>query len=310
MDYVAQIDYLAFTFPCPADVSPFRVLKRAAVTVEALGQLLAVGEIEPKGRHGYTWSASVMDREAGKVVGFVAAGGNNSGTCHVVITGAGCPLVDMRAVAELLARTGGWLTRVDIAVDDYEGKRTPQIVRQAYLDGAFKIRGQNPTPGQAGPWDDQEKWGAGLTYYVGKRQNGKMLRCYHKGREQGDSTSNWTRFEVELRKNYRELDPAILLDPMAGFVSAYPWLQWAVEEETHASVGFLRRQKQRARFGHLLRHAKRSYGKLIGVMVHHLRWKPDECINALVSIGKPSRLDTRFLIRAEMQTEGGALCYG
>jgi phage replication initiation protein len=294
MAHIPRIDYLSLTFPVPVELSPFAVIARAAETACSWGMFVAVGETTDRGRNGYTFSASVIDQQTGQEVGFIAAGGVNRGSCHISVSGSGCPLFDMNRVAAFLARVGGRLTRVDIAVDDYEGKRTPQMVRESYLRGEFINRGQNPTPGQAGPWDNPDRWGEGLTYYIGKRQTGKMLRVYHKGREQGDPESNWTRFEVELRRTTRDIPIDALTNPLGAFVGAYAWLIWAAEEDAVVTVGFLRREKSRANIRHLFYHAKRSYGKLLYFAQTKLNVKGEQLLTALSRIGKPSRIDDRY----------------
>lgn len=308
MAHTPKIDFLSFTFPVPTDLTPHRILSRAAQTVCGFGMYMHVGDVEERGRHGYTFSSPVIDQQTGEPVGFIAAGGRNHGSCLVSITGAGCHLFDPERVALFLDRVGGRITRIDIAVDDYEGKRTPHTVREAYLAGQFRLRGQNPIPGQAGPWDNPDKWGEGLTYYVGKRGNGKMLRCYHKGREQGDPTSNWVRFEVELRRNYRDVSTEVLRDPLAAFVSAYPWLQWAAEEAELQSIGFLRREKTRANLRHLLHHASRSYGKLLDMMDKKIGVPVDQLFEALKRPGKPSRVDDRYYWKEGELIDGVGVC--
>lgn len=308
MKYQAALDYLTFTFPVPLDLNPYQVLRRAAATVSGFGMFIGLGDIEEKGKFGYSFSLPLHDNQTGEAAGFIAAGGSNAGSCMVSITGQGCPLIDPRRVADFLERVGGRLTRVDLAVDDYDGKRTPHDVRAAYLAGEFKMRGQNPTPGQAGPWDNPEQWGSGLTYYVGKRGSGKMLRAYDKGKEQGDPNSNWTRFEVELRRNYRDLDLEILRDPHAAFLSAYPWLEWAATEENARPIGFLRREKGRANVRHLMFHARRSYGKLLHMLHSVLKCNKEATFDALCRLGLPSRVDERYYWREGEMIDGVGVC--
>ena len=322
----ALIDFISLTLPgsglwrshgpsayLDADKGPIHTLRRLGATVSTWGYNVRVEEPEPKGRFGYSWSAAILDESTGEEIGFCLSGGNNF-TAHVSITGSGCGLISPDRVRDFLERVGGRLTRIDIAVDDYHGTRTPHTVREAFLDGQFdtEVPGlgrMRPTPGQAGPWDSPDLWHRGLTYYVGKRGSRKMLRVYHKGREQGDPNSDWTRFEVEYRANKTELSLDLLTDPLSGFVSAYPWLSWAAEEEETVSIGFIRKERGRANLRHLLFHARRSYGKLLHVMRSTVmrpvsgrpvgeRIKRDiSLLNALQRVGKPSRLDVRYLWR-------------
>jgi phage replication initiation protein len=291
-----QFDYLNFVIPSQGEVeeSPFKLLNRAGATVTQLSPYLLLDEIQPKGLHGYTWSAAIIDRESKDRVGFVAAGGN-SGTVYFNFTGSAQKHLFHPDIKDLLERTKGRLTRVDLCFDDMDGNRTPFDVQKAYINGEFKNRGQNPSHSMAGSWDNPAKWGEGLTYYIGNRKNGKMFRCYHKGRQLGESSSNWVRHEVEYRRaNKREIPLEILIDPRSYFVSAYPWLRWAANEDsTHVSL--VRQQTQSISLGHLLHHAKRSYGRLLHFLSGHLQIEPELIVKKLSKLGTPERLDKRYL---------------
>lgn len=290
-----KIDYLNFTHKHPEDLNPFAVLRRAIATVQEFSQGLEFGEITDKGLHGYSWSCAVTVKETGAQAGFLAAGGANFGTVFYTFNGKGCRHVSQYGVYALLNRLGGRVTRLDIAYDDLEGKRTPMDVRDAYRAGEFKNRGQTPKHDMAGPWESPEHWGDGLTFYVGKRDTGRMLRVYHKGRQLGDPHSPWVRFEVELTRKKRDIPLAALLDLQGAFIGAYPWLEWAAEEEG-APIGMVAQEEQKISVNHLISHAKRSYGKLLSVLTS-LKCSPEHIVGVLSSVGTPRRLDRRYLRR-------------
>ncbi|MET0103563.1 MAG: replication initiation factor domain-containing protein, partial [Sedimenticola sp.] len=198
--------------------------------------------------------------------GLIASGSSTHRRTYVEMTGLACGFVNFKAFGQMLFDLKARLSRVDTALDFFNSKYDPQAIRQAYRRGEFKNRGQNPSSSMAGPWDDKARWGAGLTYYIGNRKNGKLFRCYHKGREQGDPTSNWVRMEVELRRtgNTEYIPFKILMNPEQFFVGAFPWLS-RFQNVVAAKVD---RVKKAAKitFDHLVHYAKQSYGPLIAVM--------------------------------------------
>ena len=68
-----------------------------------------------------------------------------------------------------------------------------------YHQGAFNRGGRPPKLKEAGDWI--KHCGYGRTLYLGARGNGKFLRIYEKGKQLGDRTSPWIRYEVELHSN-------------------------------------------------------------------------------------------------------------
>lgn len=289
-----HIDYLNFTFKHKSDLNPFQVLARAQATVATFSMGLEIGDIEDKGLHGYSWSFRITVAATGELAGFVAAGGTNHGTVFFNFSGKGCKQIDVSKIHSLLQRVNqGRITRLDIAYDDLEGKRTPFDVRDDYRAGLFKNRGQMPKHDMRGPWESPEHWGDGLTFYVGKRDTGKMLRAYHKGRQLGDPHSPWVRFEVELSRKKRDIPLDCLLNLLDTFIGAYSWLAWAAEE-IGAPIGMIQKETQKISVNHLIAHAKRSYGKLIGTL-SRIGIENDQLFQILTKQGTPQRLDVRYL---------------
>lgn len=128
---------------------------------------------------------------------------------------------------------GGKITRADVAKDDYEGKTyTPQQCRQDFLDGKFNNGGRTPHPEPHGPWDAPEK--GGLTYCIGKRDSGKLLRVYEKGKQLGgifvEQFADWVRTELELHNEDRVIPLDILINPGQYLAGAYPALAWVNDQ--------------------------------------------------------------------------------
>lgn len=205
--------------------------------------------------------------------GFVSFGGNNkvfkpSGIEYVeerlqiMVTGEGCALVKSwdRAHKSLstLQRMGFdvRLTRVDIACDFHSGDMTVDDAEHLYDEGFFTSRGRPPACRKI----DDKGTGAGCTFYVGKRENGKLFRAYEKGKQLGDKSSPWVRYEVELRNKDREIPLDILLTPADFIAGSYPALSFISKIQAVIKTG---REKARITYTTMRYWAKRQYGKLL-----------------------------------------------
>ena len=282
---VVFLDYLSFTVPenLVQGYGHARIRRIARLLLDSLPEF-SVFEVET-GLYGYSHSAHIQI--SGQTVGRIATGGN-SGTTFIELTGHATAWLNPYAWADWLDDIGARLSRIDLAHDDYEGIHTVHQVREAYLAGEFRNRGQNPSSSPVGPWDDPGNWGKGLTYYVGKRENGKMLRAYEKGRQLGDETSPWVRFEVEFRRQKdKPLTTDMLRDMLSYFVGAYSYLEWV----SSAKPLKLDRVQQETKisFSSLIDYAKLAYGKLINVM-QAVYDDSEQIIEMLISEGVPRRL--------------------
>ena len=241
--------------------------------------------ISDSGIFGYTHSASIFI--SGQQVGLVATGGN-SGTTYIQLTGHATAWLDLKAWASWLDQSKARLTRVDLAHDDFDGIHTVDEVREQYLLGGFRNRGQNPTSSAVGPWDDPAQYHKGRTYYVGKRENGKMLRTYEKGKQLGSEASPWVRHEVEFRKQKdKPLTTDMLRNPTSYFAGAYEYLQWIETVEVKKLDRI--QQEVKISFDALVAYAKTAYGKLVNVMltVHE---SAERVVDELIAEGVPRRL--------------------
>jgi phage replication initiation protein len=145
--------------------------------------------------------------------------------------------------ADLPVRLHQWLsdkhslniTRVDVAVDDFAGEVfSPVGVKEAHEAGLFNpARGMKPRLDFAGDWSRGDPYRLGLTTYIGGRDS-KLLRCYEKGKEQGDKESPWVRIEVELRGATFAIPLGVLVQPSAFFCGAWPWLASQVAKLGHS----------------------------------------------------------------------------
>ncbi|WP_175697527.1 replication initiation factor domain-containing protein [Burkholderia ambifaria] len=207
--------------------------------------------------------------ELGDGYGYVALGGSSQRTTMLVnLTGQGC-----------LAAKPGWegrlydflkgtakrptITRVDLAHDCFEGEYTVDQADQWYDDGLFSCSGRSPSHEHRGDWRNPS--GKGRSLYVGLRRNGKLCRVYEKGMEQGDGSSPWVRFEVEIRNNKRVIPFDVLVDPSGYFVGAYPCLKFFADGVAPQRVEVKRRAAE-INVDASLRNIRASYGKYVGVL--------------------------------------------
>jgi phage replication initiation protein len=175
------------------------------------------------------------------------------------------------------------LTRVDLAVDCLDGEFTVEDARDWYVGGEFNAGGRNPRHELRGDWLDP-KYGRTLT--VGRRENGKMLRCYEKGRQLGEAASKWTRFEVELRNIDRDIPLDVILDPDTYFAGAYRCLQRLLD------VAATRIATDKANgdisLGRLVEFARIAYGQVVTVLRGRLTM--GQVLDEISRPGIPKRL--------------------
>lgn len=215
-DSLSRLDFI------PEDASD-------AVTTGLLARRLAelagfeFGEMRERGRDYYAHTATIWN-EHGKEVGSVSGGGaQQRGTFCFTLKGEACTYGREgweRAAFELFSVLEAKVTRVDLCRDFYDGEKGGvDAARDGYRSGLFDYRNRRPSCEVAGDWEHNQ----GRTWYVGKRESGKLFRAYEKGHQFGDMGSAWWRAEVELRGHQRIIPLEVLLRPAAFFAGAYPF---------------------------------------------------------------------------------------
>lgn len=260
---------------------------------------------EGNGIHGFKHSVNFQTVRLGELqpVAIVAWGGaNQRNKVYVSINGSGCSLItDWRKPKRFVESVQANITRVDVAVDALNGEFTLDTAQQWYENKGFNAGGRKPLYSVAGDW--LTPTGAGRTFYVGKRQNGKYCRIYEKGKQLGNRESPWTRFEVELHNTDREIPYDILSRPSEYFSGAYPCCEGLVEHGAQR-IKTLRAEHEIS-LEHLVTYCKTAYGKLIHVLRFDLT-TPDEesrLLDELAVKGVPRRLGKTALT---VLTNGGA----
>lgn len=211
----ALVDWLSFSIVPPSGAT-LDWIDAALLHLAGIGRNCW----KPTGRgwFGYT---SRIDLEG---FGLLAHGGERQrGTIHVELNAHACARIrDWATVAAWAQINGAWITRIDLAHDDFTG--TVANIQQMltwHREGAFASAGRPP---KAQLVDDLES-GAGKTFYVGKRKHGKLLRGYEKGKQLGRADDPWFRIEVELHNKGRVVPWDTLTDPGRYFAGAYPCLK-------------------------------------------------------------------------------------
>lgn len=177
-------------------------------------------KIYENGLNGYHYAVGMPLRSG------IVHVGHSSGTVLVTISGQGAlmalPGWESR-LHRFLTDVKGWLTRIDMAFDDYEGEYFPvRVMRERAKEGAFERGGRPPKIELRGAWEQDDPNNSGLTLYVGSRMSGKFTRIYEKGKQLGDESSPWVRAEVELHNSCYQLTLGMLLKPTQWFAAFYP----------------------------------------------------------------------------------------
>jgi phage replication initiation protein len=156
------------------------------------------------------------------------------------------------------------ITRIDLAHDCFDGEVVNVDVADHWYDeGGFNCSFRSPSHEYRGNWKQPD--GLGRSMYVGKRKNGKLCRIYEKGREQGDSSSEWARVEVEFRNTDRVIPFDVLLDPSVYFVGAYPCLQLLAHDRSGERLQ-CKKKSAEINIDACIGHIKRTYGKHLKVL--------------------------------------------
>jgi phage replication initiation protein len=257
----ALIDWCGMTFE---DKLMENVPLECKVLLEKwMGEVL-MGE-DVSGRNFYKNTVQFFAMRAGDCVqvAHVAWGGDSqNGRANIQISGTGCSLIqNWSPVQEFVDASCARLTRVDVAVDLLKGEYTVDDAFQWYRDGKFNIN-RAPTHCVHGPWLDASQ-GTGRTLEVGRRKNGKMARIYEKGKQLGDASSEWVRFEGELHNIDREIPSDILTNPSPYFAGMYPCFEQLLE---FAAARIATEQLQgETSIERLLECMSNSYGKALFV---------------------------------------------
>jgi len=276
----ALIDWFNCTFPLQNHSS--EILKFLKGWASIVGQSFK-GQISlNRGHAGWTEAYNLGSTST------VFAIGGQRGTAFLSLDGSSCALIPQDAWESILhylnAEYSARITRVDLAHDDFMGTYSVDWAVKQYRTGGFSAGGRKPSVMQHGDWIAENR--RGRTFYVGTRRNGKLLRVYEKGKQLGDPSSPWVRWELELHNTDRDIPWDVLLMPGNYLSGAYPSTRWISEEASRIKT----RQKADAISEAVLTDSLRqSYGTHLNYLKEKYGCERS-IINKLLRDGVPKRL--------------------
>jgi phage replication initiation protein len=200
---------------------------------EALGSDFEVEPEQRKGHDFYRFRWSIV-RKSTRVecgwVGYLSSGESprqraQSSTIHCNLYGTACTFADVgfaERIAALVRDTDAVLTRVDLALDFFNGLRGGmERVRDDYAAGLMDVYGKRPKANMVGGWPmDRER-----SFYFGSKEGGKQTNMYEKGHQLFGmkSVDPWIRGELRYGNKARVLDVEMLERPDDFFAGASDW---------------------------------------------------------------------------------------
>ena len=252
----AITDFLNCTLPFP---KPDLALSPFFAALTGIVPALANPRNRGRGLNGYEMSFDLGNHGAKFAVG------GQRGTALLMLPGAACHTVpDWVALTEFLRdHHRARITRWDGAIDDYEGTHSIDWAVGMYMAGHFCNGGNKPSCSQRGNWIEPD--GSGRTFYVGKRENGKLLRVYEKGMQLGSPDDPWVRWEIELHNVDRVIPWDVLTEPGRYLAGSFPKvLGWV--QEPMSRIATLQNEAKLS-YAHLVHYAATAYGPLLNVMM-------------------------------------------
>lgn len=196
MDVSACTDYMAFTFlKAPPMFTDILVENKA---------LAQPGERRATGLQGY---AEAQELACGALV---LTGEKRMGT-HAIFGGSALQktrdggISDVVLARRILAQ-GAKMTRIDVTIDLFGCRMTPNTVKLAYLAGRLKTRAKAAN-------EDKGIGQDGHTVYIGSPASDRRLRVYDKNAELHlENERRWTRLELQNRKRWARATANALAD--------------------------------------------------------------------------------------------------
>lgn len=291
---LAIIDYLRFTFlPSGTVTDSLEQLRRYF----KLWFPLPVNFVHSdKGMFGYESSQDVMVWLNGEFlrIAIVAAGGTSAGnTMMVDMSGQGCSLVeDWRAVFATMQDLDARITRVDTALDLLEGFTLEQF-DDLYFAGEFNCGGRIPSRRYMEGGNCHDQYSNGRTLYLGKKANGKELCIYEKGKQLGNSESEWLRIEIRFGNRDRVIPHDVVLNPTGYFAGGFIALEHLVEsiaQKIKTDQRDIAVEERTIVLKRLTHHLVAAYGKTLYQLAQEINFDYQALYDLLHVVGVPRRL--------------------
>lgn len=301
------IDHIESKFR-PEELKPGYEAHIKHIADKVLGMKLAAFRSEC--RNMYRYHVPLCTQRGEYLSGSFIAYGGNGGLC-ISLSGIGCQYLfqqpgaahKLHAYLELMK---GRLSRVDVALDGFQGEFTPVGAYDLYKSEPNQFtaggRGRKPETVES---HSNCKTEIMTGFIVGSKHSAKMLRVYRKG-EQIDKYSNslWCRAEVQFRNRGRFIPLDILVNPDAYFAGAYLYTR-SLLNDVMAKQGEAKTTAQRIAtrsinefaliYQSAKRHLKKQYGKLINVMVT-MGQSAEDIVNGIIRDGIPGRMKDQYSV--------------
>jgi phage replication initiation protein len=230
--YPVHVDYLTFTVP------GFYFDNDVTVASRFLNRwtqgLFIVGGESTKHYNGYKSCHLIAPASGGQApflgwLGVSEASDNMKGWwCFCLPGQVTSEVVNWSELVKDMWDMRGRISRVDLALDDFDGVHPLAECESFYDSGLFNPQSGRPPQCRTIKHKIQSE---GDTIYVGSRVSGKQLRCYEKGKQLGDENSVWVRYEGELLRKDKVIPWDVLLfsaQYLKGMYSdAFEWMPTA-----------------------------------------------------------------------------------
>tara|TARA_Y100001968_G_C19451378_1_gene768888 strand:+ start:4379 stop:5413 length:1035 start_codon:yes stop_codon:yes gene_type:complete len=312
-----NLDWFAFTYQDTGEFHEKHV-RREKILDFLPGCRL--GETE-RGHNGYDNERKIFIGTV--IVGWMNYGASTHDRTLVVITGEGLRLrrfkdlqdEGLQKIQDVFPEAR--ISRIDVALDLYEGEFTPSDAARAYEQGEF----DNP-PALRRPysqWVGTKENGEdeAATFYVGKRKSKKLLRVYMKGlqimrnidplklaemKAEGiisdwmpdnpEEMVPWVRLEMEWGHDKKKPLSFDMIGKRDDYFSgAYPWLARVMDSTTAAKPKYLPKEPE-VEVAHLIKACKASYGGLIFHLSEELGYSPEKIVQLLKGEKTAARIKT------------------
>lgn len=191
-----HIDWLSITYPVSDEKSAKRI-EDIKLWNDLLGNRFTLDNTEwrvSKPMFGYT-SAYISSR------GTIAMCGSHQMGIHCIWSGQSLQALEAAGISpegiiKNANNLGGRATRVDIAIDIYNGRAGVMVYKTAIHHGRCHTSSRS--------WRTMENGEGGQTLYIGSRASERMVRIYDKKAERAAAfvevgADSWIRAEVELK---------------------------------------------------------------------------------------------------------------
>lgn len=214
------------------------------------------------------------------------------------ITGHGCSIVKKWEVMYcMLQDKDARITRVDIAIDIMDKSITYEQIVDLYDAGGFNTAGNTPLCYEHKSGKRGDRSSHGRTFEIGKRKNGKMVRCYEKGKQLGlHELMHWIRIELELRAKDRTIPHEVLIHTNQYFAGAHKALAQFVKEASE--IIKTHRAKSNSDVKKSIENIKRTYGKHINQLLETHFESVDEFIKSVRVLAVPKKLYSTVVVEA------------